>query len=65
MNKANGAKNRMQINGKKFLVEVTLSIVLINLRPFHTPVLNGTIKLPYLRTTPETQKQKGKKRYPI
>ena len=32
---------------------------------FHTPVLNNTIKLPYLRTTPGTQKQKGQKRYPI
>ena len=28
-------------------------------------VLDNTIKLPYLRTTPGTQKQKGKKRYPI
>ena len=28
---------------------------------FHTPVLDNTIKLPYLRTTPGTQKQKGKK----
>ena len=33
---------------------------------FHTPVvLDNTIKLPYLRTTPGTQKQKGQKRYPI
>ena len=32
---------------------------------FHTPVLDNTIKLPFLRTTPGTQKQKGKKRYPI
>ena len=31
----------------------------------HTPVLDNTIKLPYLRTTLGTQKQKGKKRYPI
>ena len=28
---------------------------------FHTAVLDNTIKLPYLRTTPETQKQKGQK----
>ena len=32
---------------------------------FHTPVLHNAIKLPYLRTTPGTQKQKGEKRYPI
>ena len=32
---------------------------------FYTPVLDNTIKLPYLRTTPGTQKQKGQKRYPI
>ena len=32
---------------------------------FHTPVLDNTITLPYLRTTPGTQKQKGQKRYPI
>ena len=32
---------------------------------FHTPVLDNTIKLPYLRTTPGAQKQKGQKRYPI
>ena len=32
---------------------------------FHTPVIDNTIKLPYLRTTPRTQKQKGQKRYPI
>ena len=32
---------------------------------FHTLVLDNTIKLPYLRTTPGTQKQKGQKRYPI
>ena len=30
---------------------------------FHTAVLDNTIKLPYLRTTPGTQKQKGKKGY--
>ena len=34
-------------------------------RRFHTPVLDNAIKLPYLRTTPGTQKQKGQKRYPI
>ena len=28
---------------------------------FQTPVLGNTIKLPYLRTTPGAQKQKGKK----
>ena len=28
---------------------------------FHTAVLDKTIKLPYLRTTPGTQKQKGQK----
>ena len=32
---------------------------------FHTAVLDNTMKLPYLRTTPGTQKQKGQKRYPI
>ena len=32
---------------------------------FHTPVLDNTITLPYLRTTPGTQKQKGQKRDPI
>ena len=32
---------------------------------FHTAALDNTIKLPYLRTTPGTQKQKGQKRYPI
>ena len=32
---------------------------------FQTPVLDNTIKLPYLRTTPGTQKQKGQTRYPI
>ena len=32
---------------------------------FHTPVLDNAIKLPYLRTTPGKQKQKGKKGYPI
>ena len=32
---------------------------------FHTPVLDNTIKLPYLRTTLGTQKQKGQKPYPI
>ena len=32
---------------------------------FHTAVLDNTIKLPYLRTTPGAQKQKGQKRYPI
>ena len=32
---------------------------------FHTPELDNTIKLLYLRTTPGTQKQKGKKKYPI
>ena len=32
---------------------------------FHTPVVDNAIKLPYLRTTPGTQKQKGQKRYPI
>ena len=31
---------------------------------FHTPVLDNTIKLPYLRTTPGTQKQKGSKKIP-
>ena len=28
---------------------------------FHTPVLDNTIKLPYLRSTPGTQKQESKK----
>ena len=28
---------------------------------FHAPVLHNTIKLPYRRTTPGTQKQKGEK----
>ena len=32
---------------------------------FHTPVLDNTIKQPYLRITTGTQKQKGQKRYPI
>lgn len=32
---------------------------------FHTPELDNIIKLPYLRTTPWTQKQKGQKRYSI
>ena len=31
---------------------------------FHTPVLDNTIKLPYLRTSPGTQKQKGQKKIP-
>ena len=30
-------------------------------RHFHTAVLDKTIKLPYLRTTPGTKKQKGQK----
>ena len=30
-----------------------------------TAVLDNTIKLSYLKTTPGTQKQKGQKRYPI
>ena len=34
-------------------------------RRFHNPVLVNTIKLPYVRTTPGTQKQKGHKRNPI
>ena len=32
---------------------------------FHTTALDNTIKLPYLRTRPGTQKQKARKRYPI
>ena len=31
---------------------------------FHTAVLYNTIKLPYLRTTPGTQKQTGSKKIP-
>ena len=34
-------------------------------RAFPTPVLDNAINLPYLRTTPGTQKQKGQERYPM
>ena len=32
---------------------------------YYLLLLDNSIKLPYLRTTPGTQKQKGQKRYPI